>query len=102
MLKKKRKTEKRYYLCVDIEGGDNAIPHDFLSAQCYELLAALRRGRVTTIQAQTELRILHPAARVAELRLAGYHIISERTVVVTPAGYAQRTVQYELVHWLDA
>jgi len=39
--------------------------------------------RVTTLEARTELDIMHPAARIQELREAGNNIITYRRVVNT-------------------
>lgn len=44
------------------------------SKQSAALLEALRRGPITSIEAREGLGILHPAARVRELRRAGYGI----------------------------
>jgi hypothetical protein len=99
MLTKKSKKETRYYFSPS----DNEIlVFDLLSAQSYDLLGALRRGPMTTGQIQTALHILHPAARVAELTRAGYYILTNRVVVVTPKGDLQRTVRYELIPWYEA
>jgi len=45
------------------------------AAQCAELLKWLQEhGRITTLQARNDLGIMHPAARIQELREAGHNI----------------------------
>jgi hypothetical protein len=43
------------------------------------LLAWLQSSTITTLQARQELDILHPAARIQELREQGHNIITHRT-----------------------
>lgn len=45
-------------------------------AQRDRLLAWLLSSTITTLQARQELDIMHPAARVQELRAAGHNIIT--------------------------
>jgi len=45
-----------------------------LNEQCARLLAWLQTATITTLQAREELDILHPAARIQELREAGHNI----------------------------
>ena len=49
------------------------------SSQRVRLLERLQLGPVDTITARTELNVLHPAARVQELREAGHHIVTHRS-----------------------
>lgn len=42
-----------------------------LNQQCARLLAWLQTATITTLQAREELDILHPAARIQELRDRG-------------------------------
>ena len=44
---------------------------DHAASQCARLLDALRRRSLTTLQCRSELMILHPAARVQDLREVG-------------------------------
>jgi hypothetical protein len=50
-----------------------------LNQQCARLLEWLQTETITTLQAREELDILHPAARIQELREAGHNIITHRT-----------------------
>jgi hypothetical protein len=50
-----------------------------LNQQCARLLAWLQSSNITTLQAREELDILHPAARIQELREQGYNIINHGT-----------------------
>ena len=45
------------------------------------ILAHLLTASLTTQQARIELDVMHPAARVQELRAAGHNIITHRTTV---------------------
>ena len=45
-----------------------------LNQQCARLLAWLQTATITTLQAREELDILHPAARIQELRDRGHNI----------------------------
>lgn len=66
------------------------------AAQRQRMLKALRRGHVSTIYARRNLDILCPAARVLELRRAGYRI---KTVWVwdrTDCGKSHRVALYVL------
>ena len=60
------------------------------------LLAALKQRKLTTLQARRELDVLHPAARVMELRRDGYPIESAWTHDVTSEGHLHRVARYEL------
>ncbi|HEY8160108.1 MAG TPA: helix-turn-helix domain-containing protein [Methylobacter sp.] len=50
-----------------------------LNQQCAMLLAWLQTATITTLQAREELDILHPAARIQELRDRGHNIITHWT-----------------------
>ncbi|MBK9668433.1 MAG: hypothetical protein IPO61_22280 [Gammaproteobacteria bacterium] len=43
------------------------------------LLAALRLGPVTTLNIREQVNVIHPAARVLELRERGYRIVTTWT-----------------------
>jgi hypothetical protein len=54
--------------------------------QRQQILAWLYIGTLTTLQARKELDIMHPAARVKELREQGYNIITHWTTGDTGKG----------------
>jgi len=66
-------------------------------AQRARLLARLRGGAVTTIQARRELDVMHPAMRVLELRKLGHRIITHWTLEATDVGRLHRVARYVLV-----
>jgi len=70
-------------------GNDNSQ-----SAQRFRLLAALRKGPVSTLYARKFYDILHPAARVQELRDRGYLIDTVWTEDFTSEGRPHRVAQY--------
>ena len=67
------------------------------SEQRERLLDRLRLGTVSTLEARRDLDIMHPAARVMELRNAGYQI--DRLTVVEPSdcGRLHKVARYLLV-----
>jgi hypothetical protein len=67
------------------------------NAQRQRLLAALRKGNISTLDARRELDILHPAARVQELREAGHHIITYWHDDATELGQVHRVANYVLL-----
>lgn len=64
------------------------------SAQRSRLLAALIKGPVSTLKARREYDILHPAARVLELRARGHLIDTVPTDDFTSEGKPHRVAQY--------
>ena len=64
------------------------------SAQRFRLLAALRKGPVSTLEARKFCDILHPAARVQELRDRGHCIDTVWTEDFTSEGKPHRVAQY--------
>lgn len=75
------------------DGSPNAA-----AAQRARILAHLQAGRpLTTIQARRELDTLHPAARVLELRRAGWPISMAWVTEETDAGQQHRVGRY----WLE-
>ncbi|GAB6036977.1 helix-turn-helix domain-containing protein [Fundidesulfovibrio butyratiphilus] len=66
------------------------------SAQRARLLDALRRESLTTLEARSKLDVLHPAARVMELRRRGHSIVTVWTVDLTPEGRPHRVARYIL------
>ena len=68
------------------------------AAQRARILAHLQAGRpLTTLQARRELDTLHPAARVLELRRAGWAISMAWVTEETDAGQQHRVGRY----WLE-
>jgi hypothetical protein len=66
------------------------------AAQRARLLDALRRDSLTTLEARRLLDVLHPAARVMELRREGHNIVTAWTTDTTPEGNAHRVARYFL------
>ena len=62
------------------------------SSQRVRLLERLQLGPVDTITAGTELNVLHPAARVQELREAGHHIVTHRSRLEDAQGHSHAGV----------
>ncbi|MEN2426299.1 helix-turn-helix domain-containing protein [Chromobacterium vaccinii] len=68
------------------------------TAQRLRLLEALRNGQVDTFQAREVLNIMMPAARVKELRLAGFEILTLRVRLPDAAGIEHNGVaRYVLI-----
>ncbi len=65
-------------------------------AQRGRLLAALKTRPLSTLEARREIDVLHPAARVMELRRDGYPIERAWTHDVTSEGYLHRVARYHL------
>ena len=75
------------------DGSPNAA-----AAQRARILAHLQAGRpLTTLQARRELDTLHPAARVMELRRAGWSIATAWVTEETDAGRVHRVARYALL-----
>lgn len=51
------------------------------ASQCNRILEYLRTKSLTTIDARTELDIMHPSARVQELKEQGHNIVTYWEVV---------------------
>lgn len=66
------------------------------SAQCSALLAALKHHPVSTIEARDSLGISSPAARVLELRKAGWPIETSRATRPDAAGRPHVVALYTL------
>jgi len=60
------------------------------------ILAYLQSASLTTLQARTELDVLHPAARVQELRKRGHNIVTHWTVADSGKG-KHRIASYVLL-----
>jgi hypothetical protein len=46
----------------------------------------MQHGRITTLEARTNLDVFHPAARIQELKEQGHHIVTYRRVVNSGLG----------------
>ncbi|CAE6862111.1 hypothetical protein R69658_07669 [Paraburkholderia aspalathi] len=67
-------------------------------SQRSRLLEFLRkRGSLSTIDARHLIDVMHPAARVMELRRAGYSIVTVWTHATTPEGGIHRVARYRLM-----
>ncbi|CAE6946238.1 hypothetical protein R69608_05536 [Paraburkholderia nemoris] len=68
------------------------------TAQRNRILAALRtHGSLTTLEARRRLDVLHPAARVMELRDAGFLISTVWSVDHNELGSQHRVARYHLL-----
>lgn len=65
-------------------------------AQRIRLLEALRKRSLTTLEARRELDVLHPAARIQELRGMGYDIQTVRVPDLTTEGKPHNVARYIL------
>ena len=69
------------------------------AAQRNRVLEFLRqRGSISTIDARHLIDVMHPAARIMELRRAGHPIQTLWTHATTPEGGTHRVARYYLVH----
>jgi hypothetical protein len=67
--------------------------------QHFIILAALKNSPKTTIELRHDYGVMMPAARVRELRLAGYKIDTVRVVGYTPDGVKHNSIaQYWMGH----
>ena len=63
------------------------------------ILSYLQRGkRLTTLYARQEFGIMHPAARVMELRKVGYNIITHKCRELDSAGVRHSVAEYVLLN----
>lgn len=67
------------------------------AAQRARLLAALRKGPVTTFYARGQLDIMHPGGRCMELRRIGHNIVTVRTREPAPCGRLHSVARYVLM-----
>ena len=67
------------------------------AAQRARLLAALRKGPVTTFYARSQLDIMHPGGRCMELRRIGHNIVTVRTREPAPCGRLHSVARYVLM-----
>lgn len=68
------------------------ITNTSTSAQRARILAHLQIGPLTTVEARDELNVMHPAARIQELREAGYPIRTHQRPVVDGHGRTHKSV----------
>jgi len=69
-----------------------------LRAQRDRILIGLRmRGSLSTLEARSEFDVMHPAARVMELREEGYQIHTVWTRGTTPEGFQHRVARYHYI-----
>lgn len=66
-------------------------------SQQQRLLARLKRGPVTTVQARRDEDIPHPAGRIGELRQEGWNIITQRVICHSEAGGKHWFAKYVLM-----
>lgn len=66
------------------------------AAQRARILAALRVAPLSTLDARSSLDVLHPAARVMELRSEGHSIVTHWTTADNGEGRPHRVAKYEL------
>lgn len=77
---------------------NNATRHNAGERQRRLLLAALRRGPVSSVDARERLNIYHPAARVLELRERGHRIVTTWSREADAWGRLHRVGRYVLAH----
>lgn len=65
-------------------------------AQRQRILETLHNRSLTTLEARRELDVLHPAARIMELRKQGYDIQTVRVPDLTSEGFAHYVARYIL------
>lgn len=61
-------------------------------AQCDRLLAYLRHSAISTSDCRRILNIMHPAARVQQLREGGHNIVTQRVQVTDEHGRSHSNV----------
>lgn len=78
---------------------DKQANHTAASRQRQVILKHLQQGnRLTTIYAREVLGIMHPAARVMELRKRGHNIVTNRLTEEDVTGRPHRVAEYVLFH----
>jgi hypothetical protein len=71
--------------------------HNSSASQRARLLEALRLGPVSTLMARRDLDILHPAARVQELKARGHKIMTHEVIEESQPGHTHRVAHYVLL-----
>lgn len=89
-------------LCIS--GGLDAMSNNFkpteasLASQRGKLLEHLKQyGEVTTVTCRDAYGVMSPAARIMELRRAGYEIVTKRCVAYDTSGRRHPCASYVLV-----
>lgn len=67
------------------------------ASQRQRLLEALRQRSLSTLDARRELDVMHPAARIMELRQEGENIITHWSQEPTECGGLHRVARYVLL-----
>jgi hypothetical protein len=74
------------------------VMNNSAESQRARVLAWLQTSRpLTTLEARRELDVLHPAARVMELRQAGHNIITHWQTDANGSGRPHRVASYVLL-----
>ena len=68
-----------------------------MKQQCVDLLAALRKGSMTTNQIRNQLGIGMPAPRVFELKEMGHNIVTRMVTVKCRFGRTTKVAEYTLM-----
>ena len=71
--------------------------HNNAAAQRSRILDRLQRQPLTTLEARAQLDVMHPAARVMELRRLGSNIVTLRTKEYSEAGKLHCVARYVLM-----
>ena len=77
------------------------IHKNSVQSQRQQILSWLYSEPLSTLQARTSLDIMHPAARVQELRQQGYNIVTHWTEAYTNEG-KHRIASYVLLNGVAA
>ena len=75
----------------------HAVHRNTTAAQRARVLDFLRKRPMSTLDAREQLDVLHPAARVMELRKAGHDIATHWSRETTAEGGAHRVARYVLI-----
>jgi hypothetical protein len=70
----------------------NAINDTNRTAQQHRLLKRLQKASINTLAARADLNILHPAARVQELKAKGHNIHTQRITIIDEYGRTHRGI----------
>lgn len=82
----------------DDQAQENYNRNQSFISQRKRLYEALKHGPVTTIQARDELNIMSPAARIMELKEAGYTITKDIQWIADSAGRQHKSAKYYLIN----
>jgi hypothetical protein len=67
------------------------------NSQRQRILEWLQHSSMTTLEARQYLDVLHPGARILELRARGYNIVTEWVYDATASGNRHRVANYILL-----